>query len=68
MPNGRTILGLDPGSRKTGYGLLRIEAGSAGIVRIASGVLRLDEDRPFAERLPELARRDRPPDPRSPAR
>jgi crossover junction endodeoxyribonuclease RuvC len=54
MTKGRTILGLDPGSRKTGFGLLRIETGSAGIERLASGALRLDEDRPFAERLPEL--------------
>lgn len=54
MKHGRTILGLDPGSRKTGFGLLRIEAGAEGITRLASGAILLDEDRPFAERLPEL--------------
>lgn len=54
MANGRTVLGLDPGSRRTGFGLLRLGAGSPGIERVASGVLHLDEGRPFAERLPEL--------------
>ncbi len=54
MASGRIVLGLDPGSRRTGFGLLRAGPESAGIVRIASGVMRLDEDRPFAERLPQL--------------
>lgn len=34
--------------------MLRIGSGSSGIERISSGVLHLDVDRPFAERLPEL--------------
>lgn len=54
MTIGKTILGLDPGSRHTGFGLLRMEPGAEGVTRLASGALRLDEDRPFAERLPDL--------------
>ncbi|MBD3161456.1 MAG: crossover junction endodeoxyribonuclease RuvC [Candidatus Eisenbacteria bacterium] len=48
----RIVLGLDPGSRRTGYGILRLDPDR--ITRVAGGVLRLDESRPFAERLPEL--------------
>jgi len=50
----RIVLGLDPGSRRTGYGILRGASGPDGIVRLASGTIRLDSDRPFAERLPQL--------------
>ena len=53
--SGVVVLGLDPGSRRTGYGLVR--TGSDGPDRLASGVIRLDGSRPFAERLPHL--RDR---------
>ncbi|WGL18068.1 crossover junction endodeoxyribonuclease RuvC [Microbulbifer bruguierae] len=42
------ILGIDPGSRKTGYGLIDIERSSARYV--ASGVIRLP-DGPLPERL-----------------
>lgn len=52
---GRLVLGLDPGSRRTGYALLR--STSAGYVREASGVWCLDADRPFPERLPSLGDR-----------
>lgn len=48
------MLGLDPGSRKTGFGILRSPSGPDGIVRVASGAVHLDTDRPFAERLPQL--------------
>lgn len=48
----RIVLGLDPGSRRTGYGVLR--HGPEGIARVAGGAIRLDESRPFAERLPRL--------------
>ena len=50
----RTVLGLDPGSRRTGFGILRAHSGPDGILRVASGAIRLDVDRPFAERLPQL--------------
>jgi crossover junction endodeoxyribonuclease RuvC len=52
---GRLVLGLDPGSRRTGYAILR--STQAGYFRETSGVWRLDADRPFPERLPDL--RDR---------
>ena len=42
------ILGIDPGSRKTGYGLIDIQRGQACYV--ASGVIRLP-DGPLPERL-----------------
>ncbi|MBM3286517.1 MAG: crossover junction endodeoxyribonuclease RuvC [Candidatus Eisenbacteria bacterium] len=52
MTRARIVLGLDPGSRRTGFGLLA--SGPDGIERIASGEVRLDTERAFAERLPEL--------------
>jgi crossover junction endodeoxyribonuclease RuvC len=53
-PPGGVVLGLDPGSRRTGFGLLR--SGSEGICRISSGVFALDASKPFVERLPQLRR------------
>jgi crossover junction endodeoxyribonuclease RuvC len=52
---GGIVLGLDPGSRRTGFGIVR--TGPDGPERLASGVITLDSTRPFAERLPDL--RDR---------
>jgi len=54
MTGTRIVLGLDPGSRRTGYGVLRSAPGPDGFVRLGSGTIRLDETRPFAERLPDL--------------
>lgn len=54
MKGAKLVFGLDPGSRHTGYGILRAAAGPDGITRIESGTVRLDGSRPFAERLPEL--------------
>ena len=48
----RIVLGLDPGSRRTGFGIVRPR--TEGLERVASGVIRLDEKRPFAARLPKL--------------
>ena len=42
------ILGIDPGSRKTGYGIYDVERGSARYV--ASGVIRIPEG-PLPQRL-----------------
>lgn len=42
------ILGIDPGSRKTGYGIIDVERGKARYV--ASGVIRIPEG-PLPERL-----------------
>lgn len=43
------ILGIDPGSRRTGYGL--IEVGSQRSLYLTSGCIRLPEAKPLAERL-----------------
>lgn len=45
------ILGIDPGSRVTGYGLIRHEGGQS--TYIASGVIRLNAER-MTERLDQL--------------
>ena len=47
------ILGLDPGSNRTGYGL--IESGGGRLRALAYGVIAPPRDTPFLERLPHLA-------------
>lgn len=46
------ILGVDPGSRATGYGL--VDAGGGEECSVASGTLRLDGSAPHPERLKEI--------------
>lgn len=43
------LLGIDPGSRVTGWGVL--ERGVHGLVRVASGTVRLDTDATLSARL-----------------
>ena len=43
------ILGIDPGSRKTGFGLIRSERGKS--TYISSGIIRLPVDEPLPPRL-----------------
>ena len=51
------ILGLDPGTRLTGYGVIEVTAGQEHRPRlIDGGVIRLDESSPLANRLCELER------------
>src|SRR5688500_1437037 len=51
------ILGLDPGTRLTGYGVIDVVAGQEHRPRLVdAGVIRLDEKSPLAERLCELER------------
>ena len=51
------ILGLDPGTRLTGYGVIEVTAGQEHRPRlIDGGVIRLDESSPLADRLCELER------------
>ena len=45
------IVGIDPGSGATGYGLVQVEGGT--LVRIDGGVIRVG-DRPIAQRLAEI--------------
>lgn len=47
-----TILGVDPGSRITGFGIVRIERDR--IEHISHGVILLDADQGFAGRMKEL--------------
>lgn len=47
------ILGIDPGSRVTGWGV--IEASGWDVGRVAHGALRLDATAPLASRLHQLA-------------
>jgi len=49
MMNAIRILGLDPGLRRTGWGVIAVEG--ARISHIAHGVIAPDETAPFAERL-----------------
>jgi crossover junction endodeoxyribonuclease RuvC len=44
-----TILGVDPGSRKTGFGILRVERGRS--IYVASGTIRLPVKENLAVRL-----------------
>ena len=48
------IIGIDPGSRVTGYGL--VEKRGSGIVYIGSGVIRLRASDPMPERLASIKR------------
>ena len=44
-----TILGIDPGSRKTGFGVVRVEQGKTRYV--SSGIIRLPVSEPLGPRL-----------------
>ena len=48
------IIGIDPGSRVTGYGL--VEKRGSGIVYIGSGVIKLGASKPMPERLAMIKR------------
>jgi crossover junction endodeoxyribonuclease RuvC len=52
MTNAIRILGLDPGLRRTGWGIIAVDG--ARFSHIAHGVIRPSETAPFAERLMAL--------------
>jgi crossover junction endodeoxyribonuclease RuvC len=52
MSNAIRILGLDPGLRRTGWGVISSEG--SRLTHIAHGVVKPDEAAPFAERLLHL--------------
>jgi crossover junction endodeoxyribonuclease RuvC len=54
MPAGLRILGLDPGLRLTGYGVVEYHAVKP--ILVDGGVIRLDATAPVASRLVELER------------
>jgi crossover junction endodeoxyribonuclease RuvC len=49
QPEPLLILGVDPGSRATGWGVVQSRA--SALIGVASGVISVDEERPLAERL-----------------
>lgn len=52
MPGRRRILGIDPGSRKTGYGIVDIHGNR--LSPVAWGVIRTDAAESFPDRLYEI--------------
>jgi crossover junction endodeoxyribonuclease RuvC len=48
------VIGIDPGSRITGYGVVRREG--SGIVYVGSGIIRVDAKKPRPERLAQIKR------------
>lgn len=50
----RRVLGIDPGSRVTGYGVL--EGGGGEVRFVAAGTIRLDESQTMSDRLATLHR------------
>jgi len=46
------VVGIDPGTRRTGFGVVRKDGGR--LVRLGSGTIRLDEKLPYEERLVPL--------------
>src|SRR5437867_1976977 len=53
--NSMRIIGIDPGSRKTGFGIIDVEHRQPR--HVAHGVLRLNVENDIAERVRELATR-----------
>ncbi|MCL5966204.1 MAG: crossover junction endodeoxyribonuclease RuvC [Deltaproteobacteria bacterium] len=53
-PGPRRILGIDPGSQATGYGIIDVRGGR--IVPVAWGVIRTDAGDHFADRLAKIHR------------
>jgi crossover junction endodeoxyribonuclease RuvC len=49
------IIGIDPGSRKTGYGIIDVSSSTKKLQHIAHGVLRLNVENEIAARVRELA-------------
>lgn len=49
------IIGIDPGSRKTGFGIVDVDSGIKKLQHVAHGVLRLDVEQDIAMRVKELA-------------
>ena len=49
------VIGVDPGSRKTGWGIVEVEGNR--VIHVDNGVLFLDDDRDLTIRLVDLAHR-----------
>jgi crossover junction endodeoxyribonuclease RuvC len=48
------ILGIDPGSRVTGFGLLQVQESTAKMSYLASGCIRTTEEKNLADRLARI--------------
>ena len=48
---GDLILGLDPGSRRTGFGIIAVGGDGSTLTHVAHGVIRMKDEWPMAERL-----------------
>jgi crossover junction endodeoxyribonuclease RuvC len=48
----RRVIGLDPGLRATGWGVIEVDGNRLG--HVASGVIRPDDGKPLADRLADL--------------
>ncbi len=51
------VLGVDPGSRKTGWGIVDIEMQSRKVLHVDNGVLMLEAAAPLTTRLVDLSKR-----------
>jgi crossover junction endodeoxyribonuclease RuvC len=56
LPGGTRILGIDPGSRICGYGMVVADDGGRVLTYVECGVLTAPEDWPAEHRLGEIAR------------
>jgi crossover junction endodeoxyribonuclease RuvC len=50
-----TIMGIDPGSQKTGWGLITLCVRSRKIMHVDNGVIMLDKKEPLVDRLVDLS-------------
>ncbi len=50
------ILGIDPGSQVTGFGLIRVDQGAAGVSHLSHGVISPPSSLEFHDRLAIIAR------------
>ncbi len=51
----KIIMGIDPGSQKTGWGLISLCPRRRTITHVDNGVIMLDKDEPLVERLVDLS-------------
>jgi crossover junction endodeoxyribonuclease RuvC len=54
LPDGDSVLGIDPGLQRTGYALLATPARADRLRLLEAGVIRLDRTLPLADRLVNL--------------
>ena len=55
-PGATRVLGIDPGSRKAGWGVIDVDIASRKVRHVDNGVIFLDEDAPLTGRLVALSK------------